>query len=180
MIASAEALRGTTGLSDSAPALRRIWPSTVSGFLAVTDGPNGISWLEGGTLRHMPAFRSEAIDTLGAGDAFHGAFTLALAEGRDLDAAMRFASATAALKCTHFGVPRVRRPRAEVEAFLDGVTFSSSYGAACAPAAEAASAALDNMRRQAGAAVGNGGSEYLWHSLAVRLRFPQSAANDFA
>ena len=73
------------------------------GFLAVTDGPNGVYWLENGALRHMPAFAVKAIDSLGAGDAFHGAFTLALAEGRDLAGALRFASAAAALKCTHFG-----------------------------------------------------------------------------
>ena len=51
----------------------------------------------------MPAFKVKAIDTLGAGDAFHAGFTLALAEGRDVVDAMRFASAAAALKCTHFG-----------------------------------------------------------------------------
>ena len=41
-------------------------------------------WLDGDALRHMPAFKVEAIDTLGAGDVFHAAFTLALAEGRDV------------------------------------------------------------------------------------------------
>jgi sugar/nucleoside kinase (ribokinase family) len=66
----------------------------------------------------MPAFKVNAIDSLGAGDAFHGAFTLALAEGRDLVDAMRFASATAALKCTKFGGASGAPQRAEVEEFL--------------------------------------------------------------
>ena len=88
------------------------------GFVAVTDGPNGVSWLEDGALRHMPAFAVKAIDTLGAGDAFHGAFTLALAEGRDLTDALRFASAAAALKCTQFGGAAGAPRRAEVDEFL--------------------------------------------------------------
>jgi sulfofructose kinase len=49
---------------------------------------------------------------------FHGAFALALAEGRGGAAALAFAAATAALKCTRFGgrdgIPR----RHEVEAML--------------------------------------------------------------
>jgi len=117
LVASAEALRATTGLSDCGAGLRRL-AGHLSGFLAVTDGPNGVTWLDGGTLRHMPAFKVQAIDSLGAGDAFHGAFTLALAEGRDLRDAMRFASATAALKCTHFGGASGAPQRAEVEEFL--------------------------------------------------------------
>jgi sulfofructose kinase len=59
-----------------------------------------------------------AVDTLGAGDAFHGAFALALAEGRDLPAALRFAGATAALKCMRFGGGASAPTRQEVEAFL--------------------------------------------------------------
>lgn len=88
------------------------------GLLAVTDGPNGVTWREGENLRHLQAFQVEAIDSLGAGDAFHGAFALALAEGRDLAEAMRFAAATAALKCTRFGGAAGAPTRDEVEAFL--------------------------------------------------------------
>ena len=110
-------MRGTTGVSDYGAGLQRL-AEHVSGFLAITDGPNGVYWLDDGALRHMPAFKVKAIDSLGAGDAFHGAFTLALAEGRDLQDAMRFASATAALKCTHFGGAAGAPTRAEVEEFL--------------------------------------------------------------
>ncbi len=117
VIASAEALHGSTGLSDLGAALKQL-AAHVGGFVAVTDGPNGVSWLAGDTLRHMPAFAVQVIDSLGAGDAFHGAFTLALAEGRDLETALRFASAVAALKCTKFGGASGAPYRAEVEAFL--------------------------------------------------------------
>ena len=51
----------------------------------------------------MPVFKVDAVDTLAAGDVFHAGFALALAEGRDEVAAMRFGAAAAALKCTRFG-----------------------------------------------------------------------------
>jgi sulfofructose kinase len=117
VVSSAEALRGTTGVDDYGEALKCL-SKHVSGFLAITDGPEGIYWLEQGNVRHMPAFKVTAIDSLGAGDAFHGAFTLALAEGRELLDAMRFASATAALKCTKFGGASGAPRRPEVEEFL--------------------------------------------------------------
>jgi len=116
VIASSEALHGITGLAHGA-ALKKL-AEHVGGFVAVTDGPNGVYWLDGGNVRHMPAFQVNAIDSLGAGDAFHGAFTLALAEGRELEAALRFASAAAALKCTKFGGASGAPHRAEMEAFL--------------------------------------------------------------
>jgi len=117
VIASTEALRATAGLEDSAAALKRL-AEHLSGFIAVTDGPRGVFWLENGALRHMPAFTVKTVDSLGAGDTFHGAFTLALAEGCDLIGALRFANAAAALKCTHFGGASGSPHRAEVDAFL--------------------------------------------------------------
>jgi sulfofructose kinase len=120
VISSAEALRGITGLADYGAALKRLAEHAPT-FLAVTDGPNGVYWLDHDGLRHMPAFKVTAIDSLGAGDAFHGAFTLGLAEGRNLQDAMRFASATAALKCMHFGGAAGAPQRAEVEEFLKKV-----------------------------------------------------------
>lgn len=117
VVSSAEALHGTTGLKDYGAGLQRL-AEHVPGFLAITDGPNGVYWRDKGALRHMPAFKVKAIDSLGAGDAFHGGFTLALAEGRTIDDALRFASATAALKCTHFGGGAGAARRSEVEEFL--------------------------------------------------------------
>ena len=71
-----------------------------------------------GALRRLPVFKVEAVDTLGAGDSFHGGFALALAEGRDEVAAMRFGAAAAALKCTRFGGISGTPRRDEVEALL--------------------------------------------------------------
>jgi sugar/nucleoside kinase (ribokinase family) len=117
VVASTEALRATTGETDYGAGLQRL-AGHLNCFLAVTDGPHGAYWFEHGVLKHLPAFTVTAIDSLGAGDAFHGGFTLALAEGRALIDAIRFASATAALKCTKFGGAAGAPKRAEVEEFL--------------------------------------------------------------
>jgi sugar/nucleoside kinase (ribokinase family) len=117
VVSSAEALHGTTGLTDYGAGLQRL-SEHISGFLAVTDGPNGVYWRDNGKLRHLPAFKVQVIDSLAAGDAFHGGFTLALAEGRVLIDALRFGSAAAALKCTHFGGGAGAPRRTEVEHFL--------------------------------------------------------------
>jgi sugar/nucleoside kinase (ribokinase family) len=53
--------------------------------------------------RTTPAFDVDTVDTLGAGDVFHGAFALGLAEQRPVEEVIRRASAVAALKCTRFG-----------------------------------------------------------------------------
>jgi sulfofructose kinase len=117
LIASTEAMRGTTRLEDHATALQMLGRQ-LSGFVAVTDGPQGVYWLADGAIQHMPAFDIQAVDTLGAGDAFHGAFTVALAEGRDTADCLRFASAAAAIKCTRFGGTSGAPKRGEVEALI--------------------------------------------------------------
>jgi sugar/nucleoside kinase (ribokinase family) len=116
-IFSAEALRVTSGISDIEAALARA-ADFCRGFLAVTDGANGALWRDGSVMRHQPAFAIDAVDTLAAGDVFHGAFALTLAEGRDEAHSLRFASAAAALKCTRFGGIAGTPKRPEVERLL--------------------------------------------------------------
>jgi len=120
VVFSAEGLRATAGTDDLGAGLERI--AAVSGsFLAATDGPNGMFWLLPGTReksRRMAAFPIQAIDSLAAGDVFHGAFVLGLAQGRPEIDAMRFAAAAAAIKCTRFGGITGAPGRAEVEAFM--------------------------------------------------------------
>jgi sulfofructose kinase len=117
VISSADAIRDSTGLKDYGAALRK-FGETYKGFLAVTNGPQGVYWLDKGEVRHMDAFKVEAVDTLGAGDTFHGAFTVRLVESNDPVDSMRFAAAAAALKCLHFGGLMGAPTRAEVDAFL--------------------------------------------------------------
>ena len=117
VVFSSECLRATTGLDDLAAALARI-ADLPSSFLAVTQGAQDVLWREGATLRRSPVFAVNAVDTLGAGDVFHGAFTLALAEGKTEIAAMRFAAAAAGLKCARLGGSAGAPHRAEVDALL--------------------------------------------------------------
>ena len=69
-------------------------------------------------LQETPAFPVHTVDTLGAGDVFHGALALAITEQQELRQALRFASAAAALKCTRFGGAFAAPQRAEVEQLL--------------------------------------------------------------
>ena len=78
----------------------------------VTLGATGVMWFDGKGLHTMPSPRVRAVATLAAGDTWHGAMALALAEGRTTEEAIEFASAVAALKCTRFG-GRASIPRRE-------------------------------------------------------------------
>ncbi len=63
----------------------------------------------------IPAHRVEAVDTVGAGDAFNGALAVALAEGRPLDVAAAWATAAAALAVTKPGAQTALPSRAEID-----------------------------------------------------------------
>ena len=92
--------------------------AALPGWVAVTDGAKGTWHIDGGTPVHTPAFPVEAKDTLAAGDVWHGAFALALAEGQGEAGAVRFANAAAALKCMTFGGRKGCPTRAELDRFL--------------------------------------------------------------
>ena len=72
----------------------------------------------GGKAGWVRAFAVHAVDTVGAGDCFNGAFAAALLEGRDPWAAARFANAAAAISVTRTGAQASMPYRAEVDAFL--------------------------------------------------------------
>jgi sulfofructose kinase len=114
---SAQGLRDYAGGNDLGEGLRRAAGAT-GAWACVTDGENGVLWLDGGTLRKVPAFRIDAVETLGAGDVWHAAFTLNLAEGAGEEAAIVFANAAAALKCSRTGGRAGYPSRADVETFL--------------------------------------------------------------
>jgi sulfofructose kinase len=117
VIFSGECLRATARTDDLAAGLDHMARFT-NAFLAVTDGPRPVMWRDGKTIRRMPVFAVEAVDTLAAGDVFHGAFTVALVEGNAIEPALRFAAAAAGLKCVRFGGSTAAPRRAQVEALL--------------------------------------------------------------
>ena len=73
------------------------------GQLVVTRGEQGAFYPFDGHLYHVSPPDVKAIDTIGAGDTFHGAFALAVSLGFGLHRAVRFAVATASLSCRDYG-----------------------------------------------------------------------------
>ena len=115
----------------SAPALREFAPDGTDAerlsfvlehgvrHAGVTLGREGYTWLEpGGALCLQPGFEVSVVDTTGAGDAFHGAFALALAEGLPVADCARIACAVAAMECTRLGSRAGLPNKAELDAFL--------------------------------------------------------------
>jgi len=85
----------------------------------VTRGVKGYTWkAEGGRSGRQESFKVPVVDTTGAGDAFHGAFTLALARGLDDGECARIASAVAALKCRRLGARAGLPTVEELDGFL--------------------------------------------------------------
>jgi sulfofructose kinase len=85
----------------------------------VTRGAAGYTWASaGGQGGHQPAFATEIVDTTGAGDAFHGAFAWALAQGHTLADCARIAAAVSALKCRRLGARSGLPTLEELNSFL--------------------------------------------------------------
>jgi sulfofructose kinase len=129
-----EALGGILKLTDHAifcrPSLREFAPGDSDterlGYVltlgprhaGVTQGPEGYLWREQDGEGRMAAFNVSVTDTTGAGDAFHGAFALMIAEGRSTRDCARIATAVAALKCTRLGARAGLPTRSELDTFL--------------------------------------------------------------
>lgn len=105
---------------DSEGGLRRALDNGAL-IAAVTRGEKGVLWVDAaapGAVLRCPAFAVNTMDTLAAGDVFHGAYALALAEGQRIADAVRFAAAAAAIKCSRPGGRNGAPSRSEVNAFL--------------------------------------------------------------
>jgi sulfofructose kinase len=109
-----------TGLQDVKQALLQVASQhkAQSRHVGASCGAEGYWWVEEGQLQHVPAPQVQVVDTLAAGDVFHGAFALALLEGKPVRQAAQFACVAASLKCTQFGGRLGCPTRAEVEAYL--------------------------------------------------------------
>ena len=82
--------------------------------VVLTRGREGVILFDGEGKRKIPAFKAEAVDTVGAGDAFSGAFAAALAEGQSVEDALRFAQAAAAISVTRVGAQPSMPKREEI------------------------------------------------------------------
>lgn len=90
----------------------------VRGAVVVTRGADGAElYRHDQDVHHQPAFPIEAVDSTGAGDAFVATVAWALAEGRDLEDAVRLATAAGALASREVGARAALPDRAELERF---------------------------------------------------------------
>jgi len=110
-----------SGHAAEPPATPATLASLVGGdcaLAAVTLGERGVLYATKRGVARMPAFAVDVVETLGAGDVFHGAYALALAENAAIEHALLFASAAAAQKCRRAGGRAALPDRAAVEACL--------------------------------------------------------------
>jgi ribokinase len=85
----------------------------------LTLGPMGALLVRPGECIHLDGVRIEdAMDTTGAGDAFMGALAVAIAEGKTLEDATRFANVNGALSTRRPGAMPSMPDRKEVEAYI--------------------------------------------------------------
>ena len=108
------AVTNTASAAVAAAKLRARGVQTV----IITLGARGafVATEDGGQL--VPGFKVKAVDTTAAGDIFNGALAVALAEGKPLKQAVRFANAAAAISVTRLGAQPSAPTRREIEKFL--------------------------------------------------------------
>ncbi len=93
--------------------------AAIAPHVVITLGEKGLIWQSKTERGQLPALSIQAVDTTGAGDAFHGAFAAALAQQMDWISILAFASAAGTYCCTQKGA-RLGLPDKEAHAvFFD-------------------------------------------------------------
>lgn len=88
--------------------------------LVITQGSKGVSTcLANGEVLTVPARKAEVVDTTGAGDTLNGAFSVKIAEGENMETALRFANTAASLSTEKFGAQTGMPTAQEVEKELN-------------------------------------------------------------
>jgi len=104
--------------SGSEEAARELLAKGLKGVVLKRGAEGAYVVVAGGKDEDVRAFPVNAIDTVGAGDCFNGAFAVALLEGNNPWDAAQFASAAAAISVTRRGAQASMPSRAEVDDFL--------------------------------------------------------------
>lgn len=71
--------------------------------LIVTLGESGAAYFDGSEIIHVHGYKTDVVDTTGAGDTFNGAFGFAISEGYTMKEALQFANAAASLAVEKLG-----------------------------------------------------------------------------
>jgi ribokinase len=90
------------------------------GIVILTLGDRGAFLADADGQRLVPGFKVKAADSTAAGDIFNGALSVALAEGKTVLDAVRFANGAAALSVTRLGAQPSAPSRADIEKFIRG------------------------------------------------------------
>ena len=128
VVASGDALDDLLAASGAAPvaesptaALDALAALADGGMVAVTLGAEGVAWRDAdGTAGVVAPPSVTAVETLGAGDVWHGAFAAALARREPVRRAVLEANAAAALRVSRSGGWDALAGLAEVTALVDG------------------------------------------------------------
>ncbi|MCB0171297.1 MAG: ribokinase [Anaerolineae bacterium] len=93
------------------------------GNLIVTMGDDGALLMTKAGVEKVPGVTVEVVDTTGAGDAFNSGLAVALAAGKPLADAVRYANCAGAIACTKLGVIPSLGMQAQVDQF-----YAEHYG----------------------------------------------------
>ena len=87
--------------------------------MIITLGVRGVYFTDGTREIAVPALKMKAVETTGAGDAFNGGFVTAIAEGKDIETALKFATCTSAISVTRLGAASSMPKREEIDALFN-------------------------------------------------------------
>jgi len=85
---NADEVRRFLGEASLADCARRLGELVTTAF--ITDGANGCHVVHRGEIQHIPGFAVQAVDTVGAGDAFAGGVLYGLTNGLDVTSSARW------------------------------------------------------------------------------------------
>lgn len=106
---------------EASAKLLRMGPQAI----VITLGSRGACLTSPNGQQTIPSYRVTPVDATAAGDAFNGALAVAMAEGRDMEQAVRFANAAGALAATRAGSQPSLATRRELDGFLQGAVVAS-------------------------------------------------------
>jgi sulfofructose kinase len=118
VVSSERFAREFTGETSPEKAVEKMHEAAAN--VVITLGEKGLVWCNNLGSGSLAAYSVNAVDTTGAGDAFHGAFAVGLALGKNWEELLRFASAAGAFCCTKFGGRPGMPATAELTEFICG------------------------------------------------------------
>jgi sulfofructose kinase len=120
LVTSREFPHRLTGISDERASLVELKARYGCAVVGMTIGKRGAMVYCDGQFLESPAYEVPGAcrDTTGAGDAFHGGLLYGLLRGENMEASLKLANATAALKCRALGARAALPTSVELEEFL--------------------------------------------------------------